>query len=148
MINDISISYRKYIMKWMESSKRLVRDFVFSEQQKKAYFFDIFWFFIKNKEIKEEIPAERMKKLGIVIHNRKRISRRSFNALEDFSEAFFVEFHVWDLNCYEWNFVHEILAVIVSIVVFFLGASLSFYPYFSFKILSSAENSQKNLYNK
>ena len=73
----------------------MVRDFVFSEQQKKAYFFDIFWFFfIKNKEIKEEIPAERMKKLGIVIHNRKRISRRSFNALEDFSEAFFVEFHV------------------------------------------------------
>lgn len=126
--------------------------FCFSEQQKKAYFFDIFWkgslFYKENKEIKEEIPAERMKKLGIVIHNRKRISRRSFNALEDFSEAFFVKFHVWDPNCYEWNFVHEILAVIVSIVVFFLGASLSFYPYFSFKILSSAENSQKNLYDK
>ena len=120
----------------------------FQNNRKRRIFSIFFGFLLKNKEIKEEIPAERMKKLGIVIHNRKRISRRSFNALEDFSEAFFVEFHVWDLNCYEWNFVHEILAVIVSIVVFFLGASLSFYPYFSFKILSSAENSQKNLYNK
>ena len=75
----------------------MVRDFVFRTTEKGVffrYFLERFTFFIKNKEIKEEIPAERMKKLGIVIHNRKRISRRSFNALEDFSEAFFVEFHV------------------------------------------------------
>ena len=42
MINDISISYRKYIMKWMEKQQKIGSWFCFSEQQKKAYFFDIF----------------------------------------------------------------------------------------------------------
>ena len=67
MINDISISYRKYIMKWMESSKRLVRDFVFQNNRKRrifSIFFGKVHFFIKKtKKLRRKFQRKGWKNL-------------------------------------------------------------------------------------